>query len=183
MSTKSAVAKLDKTRSAILAAQEALASLPDRPLPHDEAIARAHDLVDSQARDFQGAYRASAFVQPRITEAARNFLNVATVTSQGPQGAALTAGLLAWLHGDAIKAKLKAEIEAMELADALPLTQREPERQRLQAQIEALEIEEERLLRELEAAGEQVERRADASIEIILAPDAELSGEPMEKAA
>lgn len=182
-SNKPTISKLTKTRDELIEAQEALASLADRPLPASEAIERAAALVDSQAAAFQAGYKAQVFTQLGTDLAQRDLFNLTAINQGALQNKVEAGPMICWLHGDAIKAKLKAEIEAMNLDGAVPLADREPERQRLESEIQHLEIEEELLLRALEQAGEQVERRADASIEIILAPDAELSNEPMEKAA
>ena len=56
--------------------------------------------------------------------------------------------------------------------------------EKLRNEIARLEIEEELMIRALEDSGELVGRRPDADLSVVLAPTAELNGEPqMDEAA
>ena len=182
-SSNPTISKLAKTRDELIEAQEALAALPDRPLPHNEAIERAAALVDSQAAAFQGRYKAQMFAQLGTDLAQRDLLNLTAINQGALQNKVEAGPMLAWLLGDQIKQRMVDEISALALPDALPAAEREPERQRLIAKISDLEVKEERLARLLEDEGIEIDRRVEAPISLILALDAELAEHPPLEAA
>ncbi len=78
--------------------------------------------------------------------------------------------LLAWLHGDAIKAKLLDA--AMPFASDGETTEQRAERVReMEGEVHQLEIEEEHMVCQLEARGIEVFRRPDADPAIVLGID------------
>ena len=185
MSSKSPspAARLEQVRDELAGALEQLAALPERPLPQDEAIARAAALVDTTAGAFQGRHKVQAFAQLGTDLAQRDLLNLSAFNQGRLESRIDSAPLLCWLFGDAIKTKLADEIAALELRDALPSAEREPERQRLLNLVDDLQIEEERIIRALDDEGIEIDRRRDAPIEIVLAPDCELEDAPALEAA
>lgn len=177
MSPKPLSKRLADLRAAIAAAQADLAALPGRPLPAAEAVARFNQWADSQAQAFDARRQAAALCQPRADTTFSDLLSL-TARDIRPHLSAADAGpLVCWLMGDTIKKKMAAEIEGLDLSDALPAASRGAELRRLTLELERLEIAEEVLIRQLEAAGEHVRRRDEARIDIVLAPDAELAGD------
>jgi hypothetical protein len=184
MASRPTIKRLAEIRSALETAQAALARLPERPLPASEAIERASAWIDAKAAEFGASRRAEAFAQAAPGLALERALAIDAEEVRPHQFAADTAPLVAWLLGDQLKAKLEAEISALELTDPLPAAKRAAEQQRLETEILNLEIEEEQITRALELAGEPIERRADCNLAVILAPDDELAGTtPLEHAA
>lgn len=175
MPSKPTLSKLASIRSDLSDAQSALADLPDRPLPVTEAIERASAWVDTKAEAFD-SYRAARVFAETDSAFALSTLFDFDVSQIGEQpGRANATPMLCWLHGDALKAKLAAEIEGLTLDDPLPMADRGPEKQRLKALVAKLEIEEEVLIRQIEDNGEPVQRRPDADLSVICAPDLELA--------
>jgi hypothetical protein len=183
MASKPTIKRLAEVRTALESAQAELARLPARPLPTAEAVERAHSWIDAKAAEFNGRRRAEAFTMAAPGLALERALAIEAEEIRPHQSAADPAPVLAWLFGDQLKAKLADEISGLDIAGPLPLAERAAEAQRLEAEIEGLEVQEEILVRALEQTGEPVERRADASIDIILAPDQELASTDLEQAA
>lgn len=169
------LADLDRIRADLADAQAALAELPGRPLPVGEAIERAAVWVDSQAAAFNGARAARACTEQGADANIADAMSIATRQVGEISVRADVMPMLSWAFGDQLKQRLSDEINALELSDPIAAAHRAPERQRLKAEIARLEVEEEVLIRQLEGNGEQVQRRADAPIEIIVAPDLELA--------
>ena len=185
MSSKSPspAARLEQVRDELVEVLDHLAALPDRPLPNDEAIARAAALIDGLAASFQAPHKVRAFAQLGTDLAQRDLLTPLAF-NQGQLQTKVEAGpLLAWLFGDQIKQRMADEIAALELPDALPSAERERERQRLLNLVDDLQIAEERAIRALEDEGAEIDRRPAAPISLILAPDCELSEHPPLEAA
>lgn len=182
MAYKPTEANLRKIRSQLEAAQTELDQIPDRLLPHNEAIGRAEKWVDAQAEAFNGDYKATAF---SVTDNASGINALLSLKPNPIDGAIDTAPLIAWLLPDQLKQRLAEAIEARpEPANALAQSDRGPMAEKLRNEIARLEIEEELMIRALEDSGELVGRRPDADLSVVLAPTAELNGEPqMDEAA
>lgn len=88
------------------------------------------------------------------------------------------AGLLCWLHGDAIKAALVDEVKRAGYVAGLKLADRPARLVELRRELRELEITEEGLIEAAEEAGFEVYRRADVDPEIVLGiqPEGDLGG-------
>ena len=175
MPSKTPARRLSELRDQIAAAAAALARLPDRPLPLAEAQQRACQWVDDRAAQSDVRRRATAFFQAAPSLDMERALAIDARELRPHQLEADAGPVLCWLHGDAIKAALCAELEQHPPEDALPAAEREPERQRLEGELTRLQAAEEIACRELEADGHHVDRRDDADVAVLLAPSEELA--------
>jgi hypothetical protein len=124
----------------------------------DEAIKLANEQIDSIARA----------PNPAPLLAKNGPVEFPTVSKHVMVGAELitvdvpdTAGMLAWLHRDALKKKLADEIKANASPDALPAAEREKRLRELDAEILALARREEALIELIEADGGEVIRTGE----------------------
>ena len=175
MPSKATAKRLTEVRDAIAAAADALARLPDRPLPLDEAQQRACDWVDAKAAAADMRRRCTAFCAPAPSLDMDQLLSADASELRKHDIQADLGPVLAWLFPEQLKERLCAELEANPPTDALPMADREPERQRLEAELARLQAAEEIACRELEDSGQAVDRRDDADVSVILAPDEELA--------
>lgn len=79
--------------------------------------------------------------------------------------------MVAFLNRDRLLEEIEAAVNRHVPADRPGLKEATTERERLDREIHALAVKEETMVRELEAAGLSVQRRADANPEIVLADD------------
>ena len=175
MPSKTPARRLTELRDQIAAASDALARLPDRPLPLDEAQQRACDWVDAKAAAADMRRRCTAFCAPAPSLDMDQLLSADASELRKHDIQADLGPVLAWLFPEQLKQRLCAELEQHPPEDALPAAERGPERQRLEAELHRLQAVEEIACRELEADGHHVDRRDDADVSVLLAPDEELA--------
>lgn len=157
--------ELEALRAEIVSSKAEIEATERASAPREEAIERIRAFVALEAARRPPAGKAFAHSTP------------ARVTML-PYGN--SEEVLSWLAA-AVPEKLEelflADVDAR-LAEApagLPAAEREERVSLLEARLRSLEAREERLLREAETAGVELDRRADADVEIIIATDAHLS--------
>lgn len=157
--------EIEALRADIVSAKAEIAETERASAPREEAIERIRSFVALEAARRPPAGRSFAHATPaRVSMLA--YGNADEV--------------LAWLAA-AVPEKLQelfiADVDRR-LAEApagLPAAEREERVAMLEARLRSLEAREERLLREAETAGVELDRRADAAVEIIIATDQHLS--------
>ena len=159
-------------RERISATQGEIEALREAPVPKVEYVQRVSDWIDTQAAAFavNAEFSVSPLREPfpRADHVGFGQLRVRGSDHGDSVAEADAAGLLCWLMGDAIKAKLSEAIAAAELPEGAPAADRPRLRRDLAAQLDRMEINEERLVVEAQAAGIEVQRRSDVRPEIVL---------------
>ena len=149
---------------------EARRVLSTRPCTAEEACARVRDVV-----------RRVVEQQPvPLTVRARWFTGsappAAVTETIGPSaGDPWLPAYLAEVCGPLLEELLVAAIEKLDLSNGITSEDRQVKAVELEQAIAGLEREEERCVRDLELAGEDVDRRPDARPELVAASDAELA--------
>jgi hypothetical protein len=157
-------------RRELLEARRALAA---RPCTAAEACQRVRDVVRRVAdqQPVPLATRARWFTAPEPPAAMPQTI--------GPHASdAWLPAYLAELCGPLLEEALLAAIGKLDLSHGIASDERQAEANRIAGELEMIEREEERLVRSLEALGEDVDRRPDVDTSLVAAPDAELGATP-----
>lgn len=175
MAAKTDPAKdLERVRSELERVQAELTALDELRYPHDEWRERLHSWIDRQASEFgdRAAYLLTGPAAPFNGYAVTCDALTVPVQSGGEASLAAVdmAGLVCWLLGDEIRAKVDAIVDAATQQPCGPRSTERPAIQRsLKAELNRLEALEELAARALEDEGRAVIRRLDANPKIVLA--------------
>lgn len=167
--------EIDAIREEIASLREEIAWTRDGRLPRADAIARIGPAVDALAAKFTGEIiPANLASLPDPGNLIESWLTGQIYSKAMPASMHL-GPLLAWLHGDALKARLIRALEESGYISGVPLEDRPGRLAALESQLRGLEVEEERLVEAGEAAGLEVYRRADVNWTVVLGfdPDGE----------
>lgn len=167
----SPVLKIDLIRSDIEAVQEEILWTRDGRLPRDDASARIGPAVDALAARFiDGIIPPNLAALPDPSSLIDGWLTGHIFNHAMPSSMHL-GPLLAWLHGDALKARLIRALEESDYVAGVPLDERPGRLAELNEHLRRLETEEEALVEAAEAAGLEVYRRPDLDWGIVLEYD------------
>ncbi|EGV27620.1 hypothetical protein ThidrDRAFT_4566 [Thiorhodococcus drewsii AZ1] len=158
--TKATPAQLNQTRTQIETAERHLASLDGVPTSATDRKALLSRAVKERTQHFESRLR--------IPEATRCVDDIDFNHLFGAWHGEVSDfwGLICWLHGEALVKKLAA----VEAEDGPSEAERLAQIEQLRADLEEAYRLEESLCRGLETSGMQVDRRADAPPEVVLAP-------------
>ncbi len=174
MATKTPqIEEVAKLREAITATREELSGLDSRLLPKADALARLNAWIDDTAQTFESGMWFQVNALFAADARPSTSLGLAVVREHVEDGfeAADFSGLLCWLFGAELRARVTAAIQDLPLVDgdAVPAEDRHRVRMELERRLRDAELREERLIRGAEAQGIILERRGDADPSVVLA--------------
>lgn len=142
-------------------------ALPDQPLDIDSIRTQLAANIAGNRKLFEQKFNTGQLFHP-LPERAILKLPTAPINGPEPPQEALWP-LACWLHGDTLIDPLMGLVEQRLPKDAgISLSERTKRLKKIESELARLEREEEQLICELEAAGEEVIRRADADPAIVL---------------
>ena len=149
-------AAVTRKREEVAAVQAEMEELRQQPLPASEALGRLQEYIERRAAE----YRHDAAIAA-LTSATARPRSLVTPDTLEP--------LLCWLLGDTLRDRLAAELEKTDTG-GVSTHERSAQAAELAERKFQLEAEEEQLIRQAEAAGLTIERRADADPRVVLQP-------------
>lgn len=164
---RTAVAQIDQKRSEIEDAQAELLELQTGLLPAAEVAARISAWIDNQRDLFAARHLMAPLIQAGQERQPCELFRLNTRSDTHIYSADV-GGLLCFLLGDEIKARLVEAAEAFDLPDGPTSVERPALIRELELRIRDLEDEEEQLIVAAHAAGFNVARHPDASPAAIL---------------
>ena len=172
MGTANLETDLSRLREQIARIRHELSALDDDALPPAEWRERLLAWVDREAAAFDERARfelTSARVLYNGHQTEVTALDLTVRPGIGDDLARVSgAGILCWLMRDTLVAKIDAIVAETDYEFGLPLSERPARRRKLQEQLDRIEAEEEFLIRALETAGREIDRRPDARPELVL---------------
>jgi len=159
---ETSLAGLAEIRTRIYDTRQKITEIENQALTADEIQASVIKAVDWWAARVDHGWLGTNIANSRHID--HNMLTAACAGEEDK-----VACLLAWLHGDELKAKLLASALPFAAESGMAADQRSERIRELEADLHRLEVDEERIVTGLEDRGIEVFRRPDADPAIILA--------------
>lgn len=158
---ETSLAGLAEIRTRIYDTRQKITEIENQALTADEIQASVNKTVDLWAARVDHGWIGINLANSRHVDA-----NMLTAACAGEEDK-ITC-LLAWLHGDELKAKLLASALPFAAENGMTANQRDGKARELEAEQHALEIAEEQIVSGLESRGVEVFRRPDCDPAIVL---------------